>query len=379
MIAQIHDVKALGKVSPAALAAHARHSGWTKIEPYGDHADVYAGPELPEIILPRHQRLGDYTSVVSKLIEVFARATDTSEPSLYRDLVTADRDLIRLRTEESEDGSIAAEDGLNLLGGAYKMLQAAACSVDNPQPSYRAGAHRAASDYLRRVRLGQTEHGSFVITLLTPEIPPPMQPPINASLGPDEDPHERKVTRRLASALATLRRATEATNAGDEDAFRAAVKQGVSANLCEAVGDAMGPFPTLDVTITWARTRPVSRARDTVRFAAADRPILREAARLFREHEPELDVKIPAHVRRLQRHEDDEDGTVTLLAWIHNRTLSVKAVLRQVDYERAVAAHKEKAMVIADGDLERVGQRWHLRDARIVDVIREIDAPTEDG
>ena len=255
MRASIRDKKALIEISPGALSAYARVAGWNKTDIYGDHSDVYTSAGLPEIILPRSQRLGDYASIVSRLIEIFAKVAEMDELTLYRDLVTADRDVIRLRTAESNDGSVAASDGINIMRGAHDMLLAAACSLQNSQPLYRAGANKEASDYLNRVRLGQTEQGSFVITLLTPVVPPPIQQPLFPESAPDDDPVERQITKRLAGALAATRQATEKTVGGNAEAFSEAVKYGVSANLCEALVEVISPFETLDISLTWARTR----------------------------------------------------------------------------------------------------------------------------
>ena len=378
MRASIRDKKALSEVSPGALSAYARTLGWSKTDDiYGDHSDVYTAAELPEIILPRHQRLGDYASVVWRLIEIFARVAETDELALYRDLVTADRDVIRVRTAESDNGSVAAGAGINLMRGSHDMLLAAACSLRNPQPLYRAGANKEASKYLSQVRLGQTEQGSFVITLLTPVVPPPIQQALIPEWPPDADPVERQMTKRLAVALAATRQATERTVGGDTDAFSKAVEYGVSANLCEALVEVITPFEMLDVSLTWARTRPINRAREVICFAAADAPILREAARSFRDREPRPDVSLFGVVRALRRDEAETDGTVTLLASIDGQHQSVRAVLRQSDYERAVLAHKEKAAVVMEGELERSGQRWHLLNPRIADVIQNEDAPNE--
>ena len=117
MRARIRDKEALMEISPAALSAYARAAGWARTESYGSHSDVYSAEELPEIILPRTQRLGDYAGVVSHLIEIFAKAVQKDEIALYRDLVTSDRDVIRIRTQESEDGSISAGDGVSLIRG----------------------------------------------------------------------------------------------------------------------------------------------------------------------------------------------------------------------------------------------------------------------
>ena len=159
MRASIRDQGALTAVSPAALSAYALAEGWRKTDIFGDHSDVYTSEGLPEIILPRHKSLGDYASVVSWLIEIFARVADKDELTLYRDLVTADRDIIRVRAAESDDGSVAARDGIRLLNGTRKMLQTAAYSLRNPQPFYHASKHKYINSCLNRFRMGQTETG----------------------------------------------------------------------------------------------------------------------------------------------------------------------------------------------------------------------------
>ena len=379
MRVDIRDREALLGVSPGALSAYARASGWIKAESYGDHSDVYASAEFPEIILPRHQRLADYASVVWQLIEVFAKAAETDELVLYRDLVTADRDVVRVRAPDGEAGSVNVSDGVTLMHGARDMLLSAACSLWNPQPLYRAGANKEASEYLKRVRMGQTEQGSFVITLLSPVVPPRMQSGNSSKVAQDDDPIERRITRQLVDALTAVREATEKTIAGGADAFFKAIERGVSANLCEALVSVMEPFREIDVTVTWARTCPAPRARDVVRFAASDAPILREAARSFRSREPQPDRELVGFLRMLKRGEAERDGTVTLLTSIDGKNQSVTTVLKQADYERAVSAHKERASVVVRGDLERFGQRWSLLNPMIMDVIRNVDASIKRG
>ncbi len=373
MRATIRDTEALKAVSPAALSAYARAAGWSRVETYGDHSDVYSARERPEVILPRTERLGDYADVVSRLIEIFANAAETDELSLYRDLVTADRDVIRVRAAENGDGAVAVDDGLALLRGTRDMLLAVACSLWNPRPLYRTGSNREAVEQVQRIRLGQTEQGSFAVTLLTPVVAPPMQPFLTADRGLEDDPVERRLTRRLTGALEAARTATERTVVGGTDVFSEAVVEGVSANLCDALATLIEPFPTLDVSVTWARTLPRRIAREIVRFGQADAPILREGARSFRSREPRPDVQVSGIVQRLIRDEAEVGGNATLRASIDGRNQSVTAILQSFDYERAIRAHQAKAPIVMEGDLERIGQRWRLLNARVVDIISTED------
>ena len=374
----IHDGDALLAVSPAALSAYARVAGWRRLEPYGVHSDVYEGAGLPEIIIPRTEHLGDYASVVAALVETFAEVAEQDVLTTYRDLITADRDVIRIRAiDHDHSGSLPVSTGADLVCSARDMVLAAACSLDDPRPLYRPGANREANEYLQRVRLGQTDQGSFVITLLGPVVSLPVQTSLVPDTDPRSDPIERRVTRRLAETLAAARKATDDTNGGNSGVFLASVNHGVSANLCEALATLTEALPALDISVVWARTWPQDEARTTTRFAAHDAPILREAGRVFRSREPQPGVTLVGLVQRLTRDETDTDAAVTLRTSIDGSNQSVVTVLPQSDHHRAVEAHKTRAPVVLRGDLERAGQRWRLLSPSIEDVIVTDKAPSD--
>lgn len=372
MTTRVGDRNDLLAISPAALAAYAHTEGWAKTDAYGDHSDVYSGAGLPEIIVPRTKDLGDYHSVVAQLVRIFAGVAERNEVSVYNDVLTADRDTIRVRVDGREN-TVSLADGSKLVAGTQDAILATAGSLGNPRPVYRPGANREAVDFLSQVRLGQTEPGSFVLTLLAPVIAPPIREPLFPDLGDVDPPVARQMTRRLCDALDATRQAAEKTISGDAEAFSAAISSGVSANLCEALAQMIEPFPALDVSVTWARTRPMPIARHQVRFSNGDTPILHEAARILRSREPKPDMQLLCSVQRLQRDDGDADGTVTLRTSINGRIQSVTAVLNQPDYHRAIEAHKEKDPVIVAGDLDRLGQRWRLLNPHVVAVITNDD------
>lgn len=377
MFGAIRDRQALRTVSPAALAAYARAKGWRRGGRYRDHSDIYVGESRPEIIVPRTERLGDYPSVVSALIQTFAEVAGRDESGILSSLATVDRDVVRVRVAESDDGSLALEDGVGVVRGTRDLLLAAACSLREPRPVYRPRANREAMDLVGRLRLGQTERGSFVVAVLTPVVPP-----VVPTLLPDADdrsaPLERQMTRRLVEALSTVREATGRTAVGDKGAFEGVESRGVSANLCEALVRIIKPFSALDVDVSWAGTRPMEVVSSSVRFGRADAPLLDEAARSLRERAPRPDERLYGFVRLLKRGEAEDLGTIRLATRVDGQRRSVVAVLEQSDYRRAVEAHRDRAPVLLKGDLERMGQRWRLLNPRIESVLRDDEAESED-
>lgn len=373
MRVKIKDKRRLKDISPAALSAFARASGWKRVDKYGDASDVYAADGLPEVILPRTDRLGDYAYVVSQLIEIFADVSGTDELAVYHDLITSDRDVIRVRAADDGDGAASASDRIDLARGARDMVLAAACSLHDPRAVYRTAADKESRNFVRKLRTGQTDQQSFVVTLLTPVVSPPVQQSLIQGSEHTEDPIERKMTRRLVSALQATRHALDGTVSGNVNAFMPAVDDGVSANLCEALVRLIEPFEKLDVSLSWARTRPMKTAREVVHFGKGDAPLLREAARIFRERGPKPDVLLVGFVQRQKGRPKSAEAIVTLRAYFDGRIQSVEAVLTRSDYERAIAADQYKASVIFTGDLVREGKRQRLLNPRIVAVIPQQD------
>ena len=367
---------ALATVSPAALAAYVRGEGWMKTEPYGQHGDIYKADDRPELILPRTDRLVDYVSVVSRLLGILSEVNGQDEIAIYRDLTGADHDVVRVRAIVSEeDGTVPINQGVEMVAQAKEMLLSAACATRSAQAVYRTGANREAADYMKQVRLGQTEQGSFVVTMMSP-VPPLLLPVLYPTwVDYDDEPHERQVTRRLVEALEASCDAAEKAHSGDgAAAFENAVGAGVSANLCDAVAKLIEGTNGLEVTVSWAKTRPTPEPRRRIRFSESDARAFKEAARLFLAREPRPDTVLFGTVHKLTRGEYEIEGQATFRVDMDGKNQSVSAVLDQRNYSVAIHAHEANNPVILTGDLERVKQRWRMANAAVREFVTDDDA-----
>ena len=235
-------------------------------------------------------------------------------------------------------------------------------------------------EYLQRVRLADMAQGSFSVTLLPPAVPPAVDrimehlpakghdtgesaPPMQLEEASEDEPIERQATRRLADALGATREAMAETISGESDAFGNAISKGASANLCQALADMTAPFETLDLSLTWALTRP-AHTNQAIRFAFAKEEscILQEAARALRKRRIQADMRLTASVEGLKR----QGREVTLAAQLDGVSRLVVAHMTQADYERAIDIHKSSARVEFTGDLELLGSRISLLNPRIV-------------
>ena len=358
--------EALRDITPAALTSLAVELGWRELEPYGDHSAVYSAADLPEIILPRTRELGDYTRVVARLIEVFSSIGNRGTQDVYRDLLTADRDVVRVRVDDGD--SIPLGSGEDLIAGTRSILIATARSLSNPRAVYR-GSTKEATDLVNQVRLGQTEQGSYVVALHTPVVTA-LTPAMLDDPEDDFAPPHRRMTRRLTEALTTTREALERGDlASDGEMMDSVVSKGVSANLCEALVNLIHAFSSLDIKVTWARTRPERSRREAFRFFKPDVQHLEAASRLFRELGLHSNAQLVGSVVELRRAESESNGNVTLRAEVAGSLRSVTANLKPPNYDLAIQAHRDKASLLVTGTLERVGERWHLKDPVITGTV----------
>lgn len=377
MMARILDKAALEAISPTALRAYLVSEGWNQFEAFGEFSAVYTRSEPgKELIVPVSTVIGDYASAVGDALHFLATFENRDELAIYGDLVRADRDVIRVRAPEADDdGSIGIDPGVELVQHARDLVASAACAAVEPRSSYHLGKVQKAEDFMRRVRLGQTEQGSFVVTLLAP-IPPSLSEPSQLSMWPhlEQDPFERQATRILAQSLHSARDAIVETNKGNGlKAFVSAVPRGVSANLCEALASIIDRSAGADVSVTWARTRPTPMPRDRITFGRSDGEILTEAARQFRLREPRRDERILGYVTDLHRAEDDVDGRVTVKTIIDGRLRSLGMILPKAEYEIAVEANVSRTPITLIGDLEPDGRRWRLTDPRDIRLMEDDD------
>ena len=372
---QIDDRFSLRAITPVALSSYARSEGWAKVGAYRQYSDVYAADGKPEIIVPHTDVIDDYAMVVSDLVSIFAKVLHRDEASVYRDLMVADRDVLRVRVIDTDPNGLSVEISHELIRGTRSMLLAAAHSLGDSRPVYRTSASSEAADYLSRVRLRNTERGSFALILVSPAVAPRLKPSL-ISEDDDAPPKDRLVAQRLSESLFAARDAVDSAVAGDADAFENATASGVSANLCESVAGLVQSVSSFDVSFSWAMTRPSTSLRGPVAFSYGDLSILEEAALSFRASEPDYDRTLSGFIYRLTRNHIDIDGTVALRTSYDGDTRSVVAVLSQRDYAQAIKAHKSNSIVYLKGDLELVGNRMHLRNARLVDVVQ---APTLQG
>ncbi len=279
---------------------------------------------------------------------------------------------------------IGLDDGVQALESVRNLVMAAAYSVRSEQQKAVQPARKPAEvlRFLRDVRIGPSTEGSYVLNVHTP-VPPLLAAGRTVLIvdGFDEvtEPFERRVALRLYDAVAAAGNAANEALVSDDglDAFTAAVRHGISANLCEAlVGIGGGSGHPFEISLSLAASRPLpGRRLPAVRFRHDHLPVLAAAAQELRERVAEDSVTIVGNVVRLHR-EGAGSGEISIAGTVEgdDRLRRFWMDLPESDYLQATRAHEQMLGVSVRGDLLRRGTRLYLRSPAAFQVFPEGDA-----
>ena len=378
MKASIYDNTALNALGIGELNGYLHASGWQVERQFGDRGVIWIkrfdNKEF-EILVPQQRAFTDYAIHISQGLEVLSAVEERSELEIYRDIVQTQMDTVRLQFRSSvfEDGSVPLKQAVKIVEQARDMMLAAACATVEAKPYYHKRKQDKAMEHLDKVRMGQTEHGSFVLTLQT-SVPPRLrreaqEPPLFPELASSpEEPFERRVTLTLANSVLEAGKATLlAETTGDFSPFQQAVSKGVNANLCAAIAE-MGletNTNTLSIGFHWSPSRALlEQIPSQVEFTKSHFQTLREAAQIFRSNAPMDDFELQGFVVRLGREEGNLEGQVTISGTVDNTLRRIQVTLNDIDYQVALDAHRHRQPVQCVGELVQEGRSWALRNPR---------------
>lgn len=383
MKATVHDVQTLDALRPFEIVGYLRATGWKQQRVQPERYSVWTrgnGNSDYEVTVPL-TRFRDFALRMSDLLTTLESAEHRSQLQILADLSFSNADVVRIRSESADvaDGTIPLEDAVTLVQKTRDAILAAACSAIEPRAYFATRKFGQALDYVKRVKMGQTERGSYTVTVVSKVAPILQQPEL--PIAEIEEPYERQVIRTFGTALAQVRIAAElAAATGSLDSFKEGVNSGISANLCDALVGMCGTremLRGLDFSVSWSRARPLTEAESPSRiFLSADSlPVIEEAGRLLREISPREEFELEGIVVKLDRQPSDRIGQVTVLGFIEGRPHNIRVELDIEDYSKAVQSHDQRMQIFALGELIKEGRSYFLRQPRGIRLLSTDDAP----
>ena len=262
----------LDRIQPNVMYAYLTSRGWKKEEAYGGNADFFAlQQDTPRVLIPASSAIPDYGLSVWRILDTLSKIEERDSLEILRDLHLADFDRILVGYGENlVDDAMPVDRGLRLIQQSRNLLKASACSAMHPKPVFATRPKAKVTQYLRAVQLGSVGDSSFLVNLLSPISPAPFP---------------SQVTDKLISGLLVAKDAAiQVNHNGDLRSFEESVRQGLSSNLCDTVGNLANCENDggLKISVQRALVQQQPESIDKFQFTKSDVPALKETARILK-------------------------------------------------------------------------------------------------
>lgn len=359
--------------SPEALERLLERSGWRPVRT-DDRSSIWSTAGA-RIMIPRKRGMADFSQRLYDALSVIHEVQPQIWDRVLLSLFSARADVLKFRSlvDTPADGSVRLDIGLRFLQAVQEIVVAAAkASSELKLPQYAQRNRHLAEEYLETARLGQTEKGSFVVTVLSrlPEVEAPEDLGEQRLFEAAAEPPQRRTNLMVVESVAAAQSASEYfAQTRDFSIFREAVESGVSAELCQAAKGLLALDADVEVSLSLATDVAASRTGPTVvRLSRDSFDALDHAVREFRSSDPVPGVRVVGVVEDLHRSTlSDGAGTVALRVLDNSSNLEMNKLrlrLEPHEYDEAIEAHRQNRVIRVVGSIEREANLFWLYSPR---------------
>ena len=351
-------------VQIGALKAFLNSRGYALREPWGRYLERYSrkrGGREDNVLVPTERKISDFDRRLAEAIDALARQLLLSTDELLREISNSGYEIVKIRVNEGEaESTIPYDTTVDLLKGGFALIDSAAVTaVSHERLSIVRGRRPdVVRRYLDDVRVGQTEVGSFVLTLLMPI-------GIDASgldLAPTfVDEFGSRVSRSFSSALQT---AEEAVQAKRIVANRTLVENGVTANFSGAIATILESAGSVSIGLT--RVGRPKQAAELIlsRFAAEDSARLREMETRLKPIGSAEPFTVTGTITEFREPKGRGGGSISVMCDVHGEVRQVRLKFERQDRHVVVHAIERKSDLFleVDGSLVAKGAQMRLEE-----------------
>ena len=244
MIYSVDFVKLAGNISHIDVSKYLHALSWVEMPTKRKSVKIFQlerNNKFCQIDLPASRDLSDYNAAMYRAIQYIADSIHKSVEQVILELLNPLSDVIRLRVNEPDivTGSIFIDDAINLYDNAKKLLIATVMDVVHPQLFHFGRPGNTLVDFVNNCKFGQTEIGSYVVSIVCPISKLDKNQVVQLSLFSEEEEGAYSLTRKMINKLITsVDRVKKAIGDGnlDDVIYRDADTEScISANFLDAL------------------------------------------------------------------------------------------------------------------------------------------------
>jgi hypothetical protein len=355
-------------VLPRNLEGYLLAKGWVVGGEVFDQAKIWHRPEQDkydyEVIQPKSIDVSGYFQRVIDAINEIA-AFERRQPNIVlKEIENFFSDSVRIRVVHSdvEEGTIPIEDGVLLIMRSRDLLAATTLSTFNKKAYFTGKRNIETQDFIKQLRLGQTEIGSFVVNLIAP-----IPETIKSQIDQDEMSVTRAVTNNLSRSLVALEKGLDLYKTSESIfEFESIIKNGVSANLCDALIGLSGFAKSRSFSISICRAGAEVDTQELptqFKFMPEHVSTLEIASAFYKGNYVINQYEAFGLVSKMTHLPQDDFGEITVRSSIRGVEKNVAIQLSLEHYWQAVHAHENEELISCRGSLHVTAKSAKLLDS----------------
>ena len=352
-------------INPFAFDRYLKDTGWILFPSKRTNIKVYQitvkSGNAFQVVIPMDKSLSDFKEAIYQAVKTVAEVEGQSTEQLLLYLLNPNTDIIKIRLNRKgiESGSILFDDAIRVFENAKKLIVATAQDILHPRRNHQGRPDDSISKFINNCKFGQTEIGSYIISVVCPFAELDTDGYRQLSIFSDEErcakSLTRQVTNRIMNNVSTIRQHIDDGEADKLIADDAPTV--ISSNFFDALSGLNLETDDTDVEFIaqWSPVVKTNRSTSNRIMISHDhyQPITDIISKL--KANTQKKTRLLGQIKKLESAPDvakRTSGKITVVCLDSSgNKKTVTANLQKEDYDKAIRAHQEGNYVELIGDL----------------------------
>lgn len=352
----------LKQITPTALEQYILAKGFKFVEQWGAFESRYNRTDngtSQELVVPTTNDVDDFTVRTAEVISKLSSFSDQDVMTVLRNIAAFGYDIFRIKINEGRlSTSLIIDDAIDTLYNGLELVESSAAVVNagHPIKSIRGRRPNSVREYIDSVRMGQTEEGSFILTLLLPVAFSDQNPSLPKTVN---EPFGRLVSDKFEETLTAAKQLSKKNGAADyETAFNA----GLTSNFSHALTKIVERTGKVGLNISSGNSDTSPRKVYNTKFKERDAEVFEKFSTKYSEDEIHIRTEVVGTITNIQEANLRSPGSVTLSAKVDGITKNIKLPFTHSDRDTIIRAFDQKSekYLSASGIITKNGNRYVL-------------------
>ena len=324
-------------ISISQLRGFLISNGFTSMGQWGKYLERYHldhAPDQFDVLVPTTKDISDYADRMRDAILDLSTSLSLAPSHIVKQVSLDNFRLFRLRAHPGREiSSLPFDEGYALLSNSKKLIKASAVSAYSTgyKKIVRGKTSAAVDNYMDRIRIGQSEVGSYIFNILLPSS--------NTFFSSNEYKYKTDDV-VLESLEKNINLAQEISKTNRVPSLDRLEKAGMSANFCEALYQIIDWSENIILEISKQKDKIFSK--EEYIFDRKNLSVIEKTAIKLSPDEQPQKKSISGTIIRLSETANKRRGSIDLLVKIDNRRRSVRIAFEPIHRETIITAFKDK-------------------------------------